>query len=66
MEKQIKAIEQTSRKAKFNVDKVIDDTVFLRAVDKYERDMKSVLEKGNAFVLINVYQIELRRAIKLN
>ncbi len=66
MEKQIKAIEQTSRKAKFNVDKVINDTVFLRAVDKYERDMKSVLEKGNAFVLINVYQIELTRAIKLN
>jgi len=66
MGKQIKAIEQASRKAKFNVDKAISDTVFVRAVNKYERDIKNVLHRGDALVLISVYNTELARAIKLN
>ena len=66
MEKQIKAIEQTSRKAKFNVDKVINDTVFVRAVNKYEKDIKNVLHRGDALELISVFNTELARAIKLN
>lgn len=66
MGKQIKAIEQASRKAKFNVDKAISDTVFVRAVNKYERDIKNVLHRGDTLVLISVYNTELARAIKLN
>ncbi len=66
MGKQIKAIEQASRKAKFNVERVISDTVFVRAVNKYERDIKNVLHRGDALVLISVYNTELARAIKLN
>lgn len=66
MGKQIKAIEQASRKAKFNVERAISDTVFVRAVNKYERDIKNVLHRGDALVLISVYNTELARAIKLN